>query len=202
MKRFCLIFLLIPLGLPASSLWTSPANPEQGLVADRRASRVGDILTIGIQENASASSSQRRSTDSESSANAAVAQFLYPPSVSSFGTRGGQLPRISFGGSSEFSGGGQVNSSQRLTARAAVMVTDVLPNGNLVIAGVRRVTFSGETQHMVLRGIVDPADISSRNVVLSESIASATLEVITEGSLKDAQRRGWLSSLYDRLRPF
>lgn len=196
------VFLLLPSVLTAGSLWTSPDNNEQALVGDRRASRVGDILTIEVQENASASSSQRKATDTDGSINAAVGQFLFPPSTSRFGTSGGFLPSMNMGGSSEFSGGGQVNSSQRLTARAAVMVTDVLPNGNLVIAGVRRVTFSGETQHMVLQGIANPSDISSENVLLSEDIAAASLEVISEGKLNEAQGKGWVSRLYERLRPF
>lgn len=194
--------LLLPALACAGSLWTSPGSREQGFAADIKAAQVGDILTIVVSESAVTSSSQNKSTNSDSSADAAVSQFLFPASVSKFGTRGGQMPGVKFGGKSEFSGGGQVSNSQSLNARAAVLVTDVLPNGNLVISGARRLTFSGETQNVILHGLVRPADIGSDNTILSSNIADARLEFISEGSLSDAQKRGWLSKFYEKLRPF
>lgn len=83
-----------------------------------------------------------------------------------------------------------------------MLVADVLPNGNLVIEGVRRVSFSGETQHVVLRGVIRPADVSTSNTILSTNIADARLEFLSEGELSSAQKRGWLSKLYEALRPF
>ena len=194
--------LLLPALACAGSLWTSPGSREQGFAADIKAAQVGDILTIVVSESAVTSSSQNKSTNSDSSADAAVSQFLFPTAVSKFGTKGGQLPGVKFGGKSEFSGGGQVSNSQSLNARAAVLVTDVLPNGNLVISGARRLTFSGETQNVILHGLVRPADIGSDNTILSSNIADARLEFISEGSLSDAQKRGWLSKFYEKLRPF
>jgi flagellar L-ring protein FlgH len=190
------------LSLQASSLWTAPGSREQGIVADVKADRVGDILTIVIAESAAQTSSQSKSTNTNSSVDASVSQFIFPPGASRFGTHNGALPGTSFGGGSTHSGGGQVSNSQSLTARAAVVVTDVLPNGNLVIAGARRVTFSGETQHVILRGVVRAADISPANTILSSNIADAHLEFISEGALTDAQKRGWITRLYDFLRPF
>jgi flagellar L-ring protein precursor FlgH len=186
----------------AESLWTAAGSREQGVAADFRAARVGDILTIFIAENAAARSSQNKSTSSESSVDAAVSQFLFPPAASGFGQHNGAMPGVKFGGKSAFDGGGQVSNSQSLTARAAVLVTDVLPNGNLVIAGARRLTFSGETQNVILHGLVRPSDIGPGNSVLSSNIAEARLEFISDGSLTDAQKRGWLGKLYERLRPF
>lgn len=184
----------------ADSLWTAPGSREQGIASDIKAARIGDILTIIIAENAATSSSQNKKTGSNSSVDAAVSQFLFPSS--GFGKHKGELPGISFGGKSDFAGGGQVSNTQSLTARAAVLVTDVLPNGNLVIAGARKLTFSGETQNVVLHGLVRPSDIDSANTILSTNIADARLEFISDGSLTDAQKRGWLSNLYEKLRPF
>jgi flagellar L-ring protein FlgH len=186
----------------ADSLWTAPGSREQGIATDMKAARVGDIITIVIAENAATSSTQNKKTGSDSNVDAAVTQFLYPAAVSKLGTHNGALPGISFGGKSDFTGGGQVSNTQSLTARAAVLVTDVLPNGNLVIAGARKLTFSGETQNVVLHGLVRPSDIDSGNTILSTNIADARLEFISEGSLTDAQKRGWLSNLYEKLRPF
>ncbi|MCX6938195.1 MAG: flagellar basal body L-ring protein FlgH [Verrucomicrobia bacterium] len=196
------ISLLLPALACAGSLWTAPGSREQGFAADIKAAQVGDILTIVVSESAVTSSSQNKSTTSDGNVDAAVSQFLFPASVSKLGTKGGQLPGIKFGGKSDFAGGGQVSNSQSLNARAAVLVTDVLPNGNLVIAGARRLTFSGETQNVILHGLVRPSDIASDNTIQSSNIADARLEFISEGSLSDAQKRGWLSKFYEKLRPF
>ena len=95
------------------------------------------------------------------------------------------------------------NASQAsCTTCAAVVVTDVLPNGNFVIEGVRLITFSGETQYMVLHGIVRSDDIGSDNTVNSTNIADAGIEVVSKGSLNDAEKQGWFTKVYEMLRPF
>jgi flagellar L-ring protein FlgH len=184
----------------ADSLWTAPGSGERSMTADRKASQVGDIITVVVSESASTQSSQRTTTDSGANIDAGVDQWLF--AGSKFGTHNGALPAIKMGGKNDFTGGGQVSASQNVTARAAVLVTAVLPNGNLVIEGARRVTFDGETQHVVLHGIVRPGDVSSGNTVFSSSIADANVEFISEGTLTDAKKRGWLTKLYDLLRPY
>ncbi|MFA6286571.1 MAG: flagellar basal body L-ring protein FlgH [Opitutaceae bacterium] len=200
-SRLLPLILILPSLAFADSLWTAAGSREQGIAADLKAAQVGDIITIVIAENAVQTASQSKSSNSASNMDASVSQFLFPKSVSSFGTLKGSLPAIKFGGTSDFKGGGDVNNSQSITARAAVLITDVLPNGNLVIAGARRISFSGETQNIVLHGIVRPADVTSDNTILSSNIAEARLEFISEGTLTDAQKRGWLSKIYEKLRP-
>lgn len=201
-RHFCLLILVAALSRPASaaSLWNDGAERNQ--FADRKASRSGDILTIEVQESAVAQSSQNKKTDRSSSVEDAVNRFLFSAAASGLGTHRGELPATSFSGAASQSGGGQINNSQSLSSRAAVLVTDVLPNGNLVIEGVRVVTFSNETQYIVLHGLVRPDDISPANTVFSSNIADARVEFVSEGSLTDAQKRGWLTKLYDKLRPF
>ncbi len=186
----------------AESLWTAPGSSERSMYSDRKASQVGDILTVIVQESAATQSSQSKKTNSSANVNASVDQFLFPAGISRLGTHKGALPGIKLGGSNDFNGGGEVNNSQSLNARAAVMVTDVLPNGNLVIQGVRRVVSAGETQHVVLHGVVRGDDVSSINTVFSSNIADAKVEFINEGSLTDAQKKGWLAKLYEKLRPY
>jgi flagellar L-ring protein precursor FlgH len=185
----------------AGSLWPT-GGTERGMFADRKAAATGDILTVVVAESAAATNSQTKSTSRSSSVEDAVGQFLFSAAASKFGTHNGELPKISLSGSSKNAGGGDVSNTQSITSRAAVLVTDVLPNGNLVIEGVRVVTFSGETQYVVLHGLVRPDDVASSNTVLSSNIADARVEFISEGNLTDAQKRGWLSKLYERLRPF
>jgi flagellar L-ring protein precursor FlgH len=184
----------------AGSLWPTNSASERGMIADRKASRAGDIITIVVNENAIAQSSQSKKSTRDASLNDSVQQFLF--ANSKMGTHNGGLPGIQLGGTSTYSGGGDVSNSQSLSARAAVLVTDVLPNGNLVIEGARIVTFSGETQYVVLHGLVRLDDVARDNTVTSSNIADARVEFYSEGQLTDAQKRGWFSKLYERLRPF
>jgi flagellar L-ring protein precursor FlgH len=186
----------------ADSLWTAPGSIERSSCADHKASAVGDIVTIVISEDVSQSSTSSKKTSTDGSVDASVTQFLFPTSASKLGTHNGSLPATTFGGKSGYAGSGSVDNKQSVSARAAVLVTDVLPNGNLVIEGVRKVKFSGETQHIVLHGVIRCDDISPSNTISSASIAQARLEFISEGDLADASKRGWLNKLYEVIRPF
>jgi flagellar L-ring protein precursor FlgH len=190
---------LLASGARAESLWPKAGSgAAASMFADRKAAARGDILTIIVAESAVASSSQSTKASRESSLDDAISRFLY----TGLGTaRRGQLPATSASGKSSYSGGGDISNSQTLSARAAVLVTDVLPNGNLVVEGVRVVRFSGETQYVVLHGIVRSDDIARDNSVVSTNVADARVEFYAEGALTEAQKRGWLAKVYDKLRP-
>lgn len=185
---------------PNGSLWPINTATERGMIADRKASRAGDILTVVVSESAMAQSSQSKKSARDAKLNDAIQQFFFANSGAL--KHNGGLPGLSLGGSSSYSGGGDVSNSQSLSARAAVTVSDVLPNGNLVIQGVRIVSFSGETQYVVLHGLVRADDVERDNTVSSTNIADARVEFYSEGQLTDAQKRGWFSKLYEKLRPF
>ncbi len=197
-SKLVLVVLLGASLTRADSLWpTAGTVAASSMYADRKAARRGDILTIVIAESAVASSSQSTKSSRDSSLDDAISRFIY----SGFGRKKGELPGTSASGSSGYSGGGDISNSQSLSARAAVLVTDVLPNGNLVIEGVRVVSFSGETQYVVLHGLVRPDDIARDNSVISTNIADARVEFHAEGALTEAQKRGWLAKVYEKLRP-
>src|SRR5262249_37964480 len=163
--------------LRAESLWPTNGQNARSMFADRKAAAKGDILTIVIAESAVAQSSQNKKSTRDSTLEDAVSRFVFP----NLGAHKGELPGISTAGKSTFSGGGDISNSQSLSARAAVLVTDVLPNGNLVIEGVRVVTFSGETQYVVLRGVVRYDDVARDNSIVSTNIADAHVEFYSEG---------------------
>ena len=198
---FATFALAIP-AVQADSLWPVSGGGDRSMFADRKASHTGDILTVVVAESAAATNSQKKSATRDSALQDAVQQFIFSIAASKLGTHAGELPGTSATGKSSYSGGGEVANTQSLNSRAAVLVTDVLPNGNLVIEGVRVVTFSGETQYVVLHGLVRADDISSGNTVLSTNIADARVEFVDKGTLSDAQKRGWLSKVYEKLRPF
>jgi flagellar L-ring protein precursor FlgH len=196
-SKLALAAALLAAGARADSLWPT-AGAQTGMVADRKAAAAGDILTIVVAESAAATSSQSTKSSRDSSLDDAFSRFLY----AGLGTaRGGQLPGMSATGKASYSGGGDISNTQTLSARAAVLVSDVLPNGNLVIEGVRVVRFSGETQYVVLHGLVRPDDIARDNSVISTNIADARVEFYSEGALTEAQKRGWLAKVYEKLRP-
>lgn len=198
--RACLALLAVLFtAARAESLWpTTGTGSPSSMFADRKAAATGDIVTIVVAESAVASSSQSKKATRESSLDDTIKRFLY----TGLAAHKGELPGMSAAGKSSFSGGGDVSNSQSISARAAVLVTDVLPNGNLVIQGVRVVTFSGETQYVVLHGIVRRDDIAPDNSVQSTNIADARVEFYAEGALTEAQKRGWLAKAYEKLRPF
>lgn len=192
---FVASLLVLPRAAEAQSLW---AAGDRSMYADRKAARPGDIVTVVVAESAASSNSQSKKSSRESALEDAVSRFVFSPGLS----QRGELPSLGLAGKASASGGGEVSNNQSLSSRAAVLVTDVMPNGNLVIQGVRVVTFSGETQYVVLHGIVRPDDVSAANTVLSSNVADAKIEVVFEGALSDAQKRGWLSKVYETLRPF
>lgn len=196
MRAFPIFLLALVSVARADSLW--PAGATRSIVADPKAANAGDILTIVVSEAVAASNSQSTKSSRDSSINDAISSFVYP----GLAAHKGNMPNLSFGGKAAYDGGGDISNNQSLISRAAVLVTDRLPNGNLVIEGVRVVTFSGETQYVVLHGLVRPNDIAPDNTILSSNIADARVEFYSKGQLTDAQKRGWLASLYEKLRPF
>ena len=203
MRSFTSTLLLgftLPIFLSAKSIWVDGRSGS--LFSDPRASGIGDLITVLVDESTSLTSSQKSSREKSSSIANEVKQFLFSPVASKFGTKKGELPKteITTGSSSE--GGGLVTNRQTLRSRASVIVVDVLPNGNFIIEGVRAVSFSNQQYYGKLRGIVRPYDISRSNTILSSSIADARIEYVSQGSLSNAEKEGWLSRTLNKINPF
>ncbi len=188
------------------------------MFADKRAKRVGDIVTIVVQETASVSNTLRLKTDKDAkssvigTASSVLNQFLgnipnhtltkdiqknLPAGV----TLPAPPPQV-VDGSNTYSGGGEIKNSQTIATRCAVQVIDTLPNGNLVLEGVRQVSFTKERQFASFRGVVRTYDIGADNTVLSSNVADARIEIVSEGTLTESQKKGWLLRLNDKINPF
>jgi flagellar L-ring protein precursor FlgH len=184
----------------AQSLWQN--DTARSMFADRRARAVGDILTIVVQETTTATKANTTKTAKNTSLDAAISSFLYSPAGSSFLTKNGQMPAINMASKNTFDGGGSINNSERMNARIAVRVVEVLPNGSLVIEGRRQTKFSGETTDAVLRGVVRGEDVTSQNTVMSFNVADAAIQYLSKGVVTDSQRKGWFSKIWDKVSPF
>jgi len=201
MKRLLLLFVSLLCctgGLPADSLWTETSISP---LADRRALAVGDLLSVIVQENNSATKNQTKKTQKESSIDASVSQFLFKPENMKFMTKGGMFPGMNASSKTDFNGGGQVQNSDSINSRFTVRVVDALPNGNLLIEGRRSTSFSGESQTIVLRGTVRRVDVTHDNTVLSYQLADLTLRFDGSGSVNDSQKRGWFGKVWDKVNP-
>ncbi len=194
------VFIVAAPLVQAQSLWQEGAS--RSLVADKRATHVGDILSILVQESNTANRQNNTKTSKSSSINASLDTFLYSPAASKFLTKGGQLPALKTTAAQGFDGGGQISNSEKVTARIAVRVIDVLPNGNLVIEGTRKISFSGETQDAVLRGVVRNEDVSANNTIFSYNIAEATIKYVSSGTISDNQKKGWFTKVWEKVTPF
>ncbi|HZR19374.1 MAG TPA: flagellar basal body L-ring protein FlgH [Verrucomicrobiae bacterium] len=184
----------------AQSLWREGAS--QAMFADKRASRVGDLITIVVQENTTASKDNATSTSKKASMDAAITAFLYSPAASGLLTKGGTLPALKYNSANSFDGGGTIKNSEQIVAQVTVRVVDVLPNGNMLIEGTRETSFSGEKQNIILRGIVRPDDVAANNTVFSYNVADAKIQIIGRGAITDAQRKGWFTKIWDKISPF
>lgn len=199
----------------ANSLWRTGAR---AFFKDQRAGRVGDILTvnIAISDNAQiGNSTSRARTTAE---NAGLANFLgleaaIPRAL--FGenpTAGGanEAGRNAFNAGSlidadsttSYNGTGSVNRSEAINMTVAAIVTDVLPNGNLVIQGRQEVRVNFEKRELLLAGIVRPEDISSTNTISHTQVAEARISYGGQGQITDVQQPRYGTQLYDIIFPF
>jgi flagellar L-ring protein precursor FlgH len=157
----------------------------RGLTADQKAFRAGDVLTVQVFENTSASSSAETDTRR---ANHLATELAHGS---------GRVTQARLGVSGDFDGGGRTQRSNRLLTTLTVTVQEVLPGGQLRIAGTQSVTLNEEVQRVSLEGIVRPVDISEGNVVQSTRIAQARITYVGEGDLTERGRRPWWRKLLD-----
>lgn len=199
--RLILISLVLVQSSYAKSLWTCGCANERGMFADRIASRIGDIITISMNETTTQNNSLQTDITKKVSIVGAVTSWLFPNS--SFGKHEGSYPSTNINVSNDdFQPKAAITNSSNLVATGSATIIDILPNGNLVFEGKREIYFSEQKQYMVLRGIVRPDDIAYNNIVDAKYVADAQLYIIGEGDLSASQKKGWLLKLKDFINPF
>lgn len=183
------------------SLWTN--HSPMMLFTDLKARDVGDVLTVNIVESPKGSSKASTDTGRSSSMDAGIEALLgYEKALQEKNARFN--PKTMFKGSlgHDFKGSGQTEREAGIMASLSAVVTQVLPNGNLVIRGSRETKINNETEIMVLSGIIRPIDIASDNTILSTFIADARISYYGKGIIADKQRPGWLARVLDYAWPF
>jgi flagellar L-ring protein precursor FlgH len=179
------------------SIWF-PAARLSNLSSDLRSRNVDDVVTILVQESASAVSTGQSKTSRASSAQAAITSAAGPKAAS------GALANLLNSNSSQaLDGEGTTSRQTTLTTTISARVTHVLVNGNLVVEGTRNLNVNSENQVITIRGVIRPIDLDTTNTVPSARLANMELQVNGKGIVNDAIRRpNFLYRLILGLLPF
>ena len=182
------------------AIWQPDTNVA--LFEDSRAHRVGDLITILIQENANATKSTNTTINKSDSIDAGITSLF--GIVPSFGQHNGTPFSPSLGASSaqKFGGNGATAQSNTFTSTLQATVVRVMSNGNLEISGQKEVMLNGGHEYIRVAGVVRAADVSPQNTVSSTQIADARVEYSGNGSVYDAARVPLLARFFLSLWPF
>jgi flagellar L-ring protein precursor FlgH len=182
----------------ANSLWR---NGTRAFFRDQRAARIGDILTVtvNITDKANiANETQRSRTSKEDSG---VTDFIGSQTITQANKI---LPGriLTTDSTSSSDGKGSVNRQEALQTNVAAVVTQVLPNGNLVVEGKQEIRVNFEIRELIVAGIVRPEDIQSDNTIDSSKIAQARIAYGGRGQITDVQQPRYGQQVMDVLLPF
>jgi len=178
--------------LEAESLWLK--GNKESLFVDHKAKKIGDILTVRVVESAAAmqKSSTKKSKDAELSGGPTAVEkgkknFL------SF------LPYFGAKGKSKYKGDTDTSRSGILKANVTAQVINVLPNGNLVIYGSKKVLINNEEQLLTVSGTIRPEDIEADNSILSTYILDASIKYKGKTTLSDKEKPGIITRLFTKI---
>ena len=189
--QYLLAGRVAPAPVTADSMWMS------SLFGDVRARRVNDLVTVNVIESVSAQGSADSTLDKKSSASASVPNlfgleskfpgFLDPSALATLGA------------GTTFKGAGQTTRAGSLSAVITARVSEVLPNGDLGIEGIREIDINGDRQMLVLTGVVRAADVGPGNVVPSTAVGQMRIRYFGQGLIKDNLSPGWLVRVLNKV---
>jgi flagellar L-ring protein precursor FlgH len=181
----------------ANALWRSGSR---AFFKDQRAAAVGDIVTVVVNMNDAANLKNVTSTTRASGESAGVPNFFGLESMLPAAVNPSSLLSVSSGNNN--TGTGQIQRTEAVTLRLAGIVTQVLPNGNLVIAAGQEFMVNGELRQLRVTGVIRPQDIASDNTVLHDRMAEARISYGGRGNLTDLQKARWGQQMMDIMLPF
>jgi flagellar L-ring protein precursor FlgH len=158
------------------------------LFTDMKPRRIGDIITIRLNESTSATKQATTSSRKENSYDTGVPIL--------FGTtptrKGNSILNVAIDADREFSGEADSSQSNRLSGEITVTVVDILPNGNLVVQGEKWFTLNQGKEYIRIAGVIRPYDVAADNSIVSTKLADAQITYSGEGFLADSNNQGWL----------
>ncbi|WP_457572993.1 flagellar basal body L-ring protein FlgH [Desulfolithobacter sp.] len=198
---------------PLEPMVTQPPRPQspgslwpgerEGLYADMKARRVGDIVTITIKEEASASKEASTESGRDTTMTAGIpALFGLEKSIMAKNQKVDMTSLLDATFSNQFKGSGKTMRKEDLVATLTTQVIKVYPNGTMKIRGGKSIIVNNEEQIIYLTGIVRPEDITADNTIDSSQILNAQIVYTGKGALSDKQKPGWLMRIVDNVWPF
>jgi flagellar L-ring protein FlgH len=177
-----------------SALWD---GRRANIFDDVRAVKIGDVITvqISIDDKATFGNSTDRSLQSQINTGFNF-QLTQNQTMTQF------EPQYTSSSDSSTNGQGSIDRSEKIQLSVAAVVTDVLPNGNLIISGSQEVRVNFELRLLHVAGIVRPQDISRENTIAYDKIAEARISYGGRGRIMEVQQPAVLQQIYDRLKPF
>jgi flagellar L-ring protein precursor FlgH len=184
----------------SGSLW--PENGH-GLFADFRAYRVGDLVTVRLDESSKAAGDSTTQLNRESNESMGMPNFFGLTAAMARAYPDIDPEKlIEWMSESNFSGKGSTSRGNKLDGSISVRVKKVLPNGDLFVEGTKVILINDEEVHMYVSGVIRAEDLDSSNTVASSTIADAQIEFSGRGVLSENQKQGWFTRLFAKIRPF
>src|SRR5205085_3248941 len=197
---FSCFFVVIPI-VRADDVWDRRDPRAAFLFYDNRARAVGDLLTVAIDETTAAAEKEERALDKGTNTSNAF-KFNGKSAAGSVSRDGSVDASASNTSRRQFNGSAQLTTDRRFTDRITVTVVDVMPNGNLVIEGLRGRVVAGEQRVLRVTGIVRPADIGAQNTVQSQFISNFKISYLGRGPESNFVNQGYLGRVMNILWPF
>ena len=177
--------------LPSGGLF-NPYSSNNGLYTDTRAHKVGDLISVQLEEQTSASKNAGTTLGKSNDIGfGALSIGGRPVTINGYDTS------VGLSNSSDFTGNSDASQSNSLTGNISVSVVRVLANGNLVVRGEKWLMLNNGNEYIRVTGIVRSEDVSSDNTVSSQRIANARIQYGGTGDFADTQERGWLSRFFN-----
>jgi flagellar L-ring protein precursor FlgH len=173
-------------------------SSRANIFSDPRAARIGDVLTVTISMDEKATLANSTDRTQDSSVKTGFDLLFGWTGVKS--TKGSA--QIDANSTSTSNGKGAIDRSEKIELRVAAVVTDVLPNGNLIISGSQEVRVNFEMRLLNVAGIVRPDDVSRYNTIAYDKIAEARISYAGRGRVTEVQQPSWGQQLYDTYKPF
>jgi len=185
------------------------AGTNVSFFEDYRARRVGDILTVKLEEVTSAEKESETTIDKSNNNSITTPTILGSaiefdaPGILPLASNQNNDLSVSLGSNHNFSGTGDSDLSNKLSGDLSVSVVEVLPNGNLVIRGEKVMTINQGNEYLRISGMISPRDIDADNSISSKRIADAQISYVGDGPTNDANVMGWLGKFFiSALMPF
>jgi flagellar L-ring protein precursor FlgH len=184
-----------------NSLWRAGART---FFNDQRANQVGDILTVNIDitDRATVSNSTQRSRSGAESMSLASIFGLESALDTALADSFDPANAADFGSDSSTAGTGNINRAETVQLTVAAVVTQVLPNGNMVIAGRQEVRVNYEVRELLVSGVIRPADISAQNTIAHTQIAEARISYGGRGHITELQKPRYGQEFWEIVSPF